>query len=314
MNVWTPDREGRLDDVVLGFDNLEGYLRKNPYFGALIGRYANRIANGRFKLDGQVYQLPVNNPPNTLHGGTRGFDSVSWQATEIEQNGEPALLLKYVSPDGEEGFPGRLEAEVTYSVGADNELRLDFHATTDKKTVLNLTNHSYFDLAGQAKGNVLDHVVTIASDRYLPIDEHLIPTGELAAVAETPFDFRTPRRIGERIDDQDAQLKLAIGYDHTYALSRDGGPEPVFAARAVDPVSERVLEVYTTQPGVQFYSGNHLTGSVTGKGGKVYEFRTGFCLETQAFPDSPNHPEFPSTVLTPGATFRATTVFKFSVV
>ncbi|HEX4773402.1 MAG TPA: aldose epimerase family protein [Bryobacteraceae bacterium] len=312
VNIWAPDREGKREDIALGFDTLDGYVHKNPYFGALVGRYANRIANGRFTLDGQVYQLPVNNPPNTLHGGFHGFDSVPWKAAEVHHNGSRALQLEYLSRDGEEGFPGNLQTTVLYSVTESNELRIDFHATTDKKTVLNLTNHSYFDLAGQGKGSVLDHVVTINADRYVPIDEHLIPTGALPAVAGTPFDFRTPRRIGERIDDPDPQLKLALGYDHTFVLSKDGANGPGFAAKAVEPKSGRTLEVYTTQPGVQFYTGNHLTGNVTGKGGVVYAFRTGFCLETQSFPDSPNHPDFPSTELAPGDDYRSTTIYRFS--
>jgi aldose 1-epimerase len=312
VNILAPDREGHEEDVALGFDTLEGYVHKNPYFGALVGRYANRIANGRFTLGGQVYQLPQNNGPNTLHGGLRGFDSVLWKATEADHNGSRALRLEYLSRDGEEGFPGNLSTNVTYSVTEENELRIDFHATTDKKTVLNLTNHSYFDLAGQGKGTVLDHVVTINADRYLPVDEHLIPTSTPAAVSGTPFDFRTPRRIGERIDDADHQLKLAVGYDHTFVLQKDGASGAGFAAKAVEPKSGRTLEVYTTQPGVQFYTGNHLTGAVAGKGGVVYGYRTGFCLETQAFPDSPNHPGFPSTELDPGQEFNATTIFRFS--
>jgi aldose 1-epimerase len=313
VSIAAPDREGHLDDVALGFDNLDGYVKKNPYFGALVGRYANRIAGGRFVLDGQTYQLPVNNPPNTLHGGVKGFDSVPWKATELAANGVAALQLEYSSRDGEEGFPGNLQTKVVYSVSEDNELRIDFHATTDKPTVLNLTNHSYFDLSGQGKGTVLNHVVTINADRYVPVDQHLIPTGELAGVAGTPFDFRTPRRIGDRIDEAHEQLKLAIGYDHTFVVNPDGAEGAAFAAKALDPGSGRVLEVFTTQPGVQFYSGNHLRGDVSGKGGAVYGFRTGFCLETQFFPDSPNQPSFPSTVLVPGREFRGTTIFRFSV-
>jgi aldose 1-epimerase len=313
VNILAPDRRGHLDDVALGFDTLDGYLHKNPYFGALIGRYANRIANGKFTLDGQTYQLAINNPPNTLHGGVKGFDSVLWKATELEHDGVSALQLEYLSRDREEGFPGNLQTKVIYSVTEGNELRIDFHATTDKKTVLNLTNHSYFDLSGQGKGAVLDHLVTINADRYLPVDEHLIPRGELAAVAGTPFDFRTPHRVGDRIEEAHEQLKLAIGYDHTFVLNKDGAAGAAFTAKAVDPKSGRAMEVYTTQPGVQFYTGNHLSANVTGKGGVTYGFRTGFCLETQFFPDSPNQPDFPSTVLVPGTEYRGTTVFRFFV-
>jgi aldose 1-epimerase len=313
VSVATPDREGRFDDVVLGFDNLDGYVHKNPYFGALVGRYANRIAGGRFTLDGETYQLPVNSPPNTLHGGAKGFDSVPWKAAELAVSGVPALQLEYTSRDGEEGFPGNLQTKVAYTVREDNELRIDWHATTDKPTVLNLTNHSYFDLSGQGKGTVVNHVVTINADRFVPVDQHLIPTGELVDVAGTPFDFRTPHRIADRIDDANDQLKLAAGYDHTFVINHDGARGPAFAAKAVDPSSGRVLEVFTTQPGVQFYSGNHLRGDVRGKGGAVYGFRTGLCFETQFFPDSPNQPSFPSTVLEPGSEYRNTTIFRFSV-
>ncbi len=312
VQVLTPDRQGRTEDIALGFDNLEGYVHKNPYFGALVGRYANRIAYAQFKLDGQTYHLAVNNPPNSLHGGTKGFDKVVWTAEETRGESGPALQLKYRSPDGEDGYPGNLDVTVVYSLRDDNELHLDFTAMTDKKTVLNLTNHSYFDLSGQGKGNILNHVVSIDADRFVPINENLIPTGELAEVAGTPFDFRTPRRVGDRIDEENKQLKLAMGYDHTFVLNRSGD-KPSLAARATDPDSGRVLEVSTTQPGVQFYSGNHLDGTVHGKGGVVYGFRMGFCLETQFFPDSPNQPNFPSTELQAGETFRASTIFRFSI-
>src|SRR5947209_1045925 len=312
VQIHVPDRTGRVADVVLGFDDLAGYVQKNPYFGALVGRYANRIANAKFKLDGIEYCLDANSPPNTLHGGKRGFDSVPWRASESQNSQGARLDLQYRSADGEEGFPGNLDARVQYSLTDGNELRIDFTATTDKKTVLNLTNHTYFDLAGQGSGTVLDHVFEIAADRFVPVDPNLIPTGQLPPVAGTPFDFRHPARAGERIDADDEQLKRAIGYDHTYVLNHSGAA-PGFAARAVDPASGRMLEVFTTQPGVQFYTGNHLDGTVKGKGGVVYAFRTGFCLETQHFPDSPNQPDFPSTELNPGDTWKSTTIFRFGI-
>lgn len=311
VNIYAPDRMGKVEDIALGFDDLAGYVAKNPYFGALVGRYANRIAYARFELDGRTYHLDPNDPPNTLHGGKLGFDKVLWGARETEIDGEPALELSHTSPDGHEGFPGALQARVVYRL-IQNELRIDFVATTDKKTVLNLTNHSYFDLAGQGKGKILDHVVTIDADRYTPIDRDLVPTGELAPVEGTPFDFRQPRRIGERIDDRNEQLKLALGYDHNFVLNGGGGDTPAFAARAVEPDSGRMLEVFTTQPGVQFYTGNHLKGDVKGKGGVVYAYRTGLCLETQHFPNSPNQPGFPTTELSPGQEFRSSTIFRFA--
>lgn len=312
VKVLTPDRNGEITDIALGFDDLEGYLEDNPYFGALVGRYANRIANAQFVLDGHIYKLAANDGSNSLHGGSRGFDKVVWTPSDTTVDGEPALELRYLSVDGEDGYPGNLDVHVTYRLTEGNELYIEYRATTDKKTVLNLTNHSYFDLSGEGQGNVLDHVVSIDADRFTPVDQNLIPTGELKSVAGTPFDFRTPMRVGERIDEKNEQLKLGIGYDHNFVLNRTGSGL-AFAARAVEPKSGRVLEVLTTQPGLQFYSGNHLTGSVIGKGGVTYGFRMGFCLETQHFPDSPNHREFPSTELSPGEEFRSTTVFRFAV-
>jgi len=241
-----------------------------------------------------------------------GFDKVIWKARKIEVDGVPALELTYVSADGEEGYPGTLTVRVVYTLTDENELRLDYHATTDKKTVLNLTNHSYFDLSGQGKGNVLDHIVTIHAGRFTPVNRNLIPTGELQDAANTPFDFTTPHRIGDRIDDKNEQLKLALGYDHNYVLNRSGSNDPVHAASAVHPATGRVLDVLTTQPGVQFYTGNHLDGTVKGKNGVIYGFRSGFCLETQHFPDSPNQPNFPSTELSPGQEYRSVTIFKLS--
>ena len=314
VTLTAPDRAGHFDDIVLGFGDLAGYLEKNPYFGALVGRYANRIAEAKFTLDGHTYHLASNNAPNSLHGGGVGFDKVAWEAHGAMAEQNPALELTYVSRDGEEGYPGTLRVRVLYTLTDSNELRIDYQATTDKKTVLNLTNHSYFDLSGQGNANVPDHVVTIYADRFTPVNEHLIPTGELQSVAGTPFDFRTPHRVGDRIDQKNDQLKLAIGYDHNFVLNRAVAEDLVPAARAEHPGSGRVLEVSTTQPGIQFYSGNHLDGTVKGKNDVAYGFRSGFCLETQHFPDSPNQPEFPSTELNPGQTYRSTTVFKLSVV
>ncbi len=307
-----PDRNGMFEDVVLGFDSLDGYIGKNPYFGALVGRYANRIANGEFSLDGHTYELARNNGPNALHGGVRGFDKVVWTGAEIPSGNGQTLELKYLSKDGEEGYPGDLSVTVTYALNDQNELKIEYEATTDKSTVLNLTNHSYFDLAGQSSGNILQHRVQINADKFTPVNSNLIPTGELRSVEGTPFDFRNATPIGFRIDDQDEQLQYGEGYDHNFVLNGSGGALSV-AARVMEPRSGRVLEVLTTQPGVQFYTGNHLDGSAKGKGGTVYGFRYGFCLETQHFPDSPNQPNFPSTELKPGQRYRGTTIFRFSV-
>ncbi len=312
VNLRTPDRNGKFEDVVLGFDDLEGYLGKNPFFGALVGRYANRIANGEFKLDGEVYKLARNNGPNALHGGLKGFDKVVWHAKEISTGEGAALELKYLSKDGEEGYPGNLNVTVTYTLTNDNALRLDYQATTDKDTVLNLTNHSYFDLSGHFAGRILNDQVTIRADKFTPVNSNLIPTGELRNVDGTAFDFRKPSAIGARINENDEQLKYAMGYDHNFVLTRIG-EGPSLAARVRDPESGRVLEVFTTQPGVQFYTGNHLDGSVKGKGGKIAAFRSAFCLETQHFPDSPNQPSFPSTELKPGQRYHEVTIFRFSV-
>ncbi len=311
VNLKTPDRRGEFGDIVLGFDTLDGYIQKNPYFGALIGRYANRIAHGEFQLNGTRYTLARNNGENSLHGGLRGFDKVSWQAREVESAQGPALELSYLSKDGEEGFPGNLQVTVRYALTDANELKIDYEATTDKDTVLNLTNHSYFDLSGSSAGDVVDSVVTIHADQFTPVNAHLIPTGELRAVDGTPFDFRKPTKISARIDQNDQQLVFGQGYDHNYVLNRSG-IAPALAAVAHDTRSGRVLEVLTTQPGMQFYTGNHLDGSVKGKGGIAYRYRSGMCFETQHFPDSPNQPQFPSTELTPGEHYRATTVFRFA--
>jgi aldose 1-epimerase len=307
VSLKVPDRNGSLGDVVLGFDNLDGYLKPGPYFGAIIGRYGNRIAQGKFTLDGVTYSLAKNNGENTLHGGTRGFDKRLWKAA---RSSGQSLELTYLSKDGEEGFPGNLSTTVTYTLTNNNELKIDYSATTDKDTVLTLTNHSYFNLAGQGEGDVLAHQVTIHADRFTPVDKTLIPTGELRSVAGTPFDFRQPHTIGERIDSADEQLALGGGYDHNYVLNRTGSGLEL-AARVMEPKTGRVLEVLTTEPGVQFYTANSL--STTGKGGKAYGRRSAFCLETEHFPDSPNKPAFPSVVLKPGGHYQTTTVYRFSI-
>jgi aldose 1-epimerase len=305
----TPDRSGRPADIVLGFDSLDGYLEGSPYFGAVVGRYGNRIANGRFTLDGQTYSLATNNGPNHLHGGVRGFDKVVWSAEAL--SGRPGVAFSRRSPDGEEGYPGNLDVRVVYELTDRDELVVEYRATTDKATPVNLTQHSYFNLAAQ--GDVLGHQLMIEADRYTPVSSTLIPTGELAPVQGTPFDFRTPAAIGSRIGQSDEQLKNGGGYDHNFVLNRPG-PGRQLAARVVEPTTGRTLEVSTTEPGVQFYSGNFLDGTITGKGGRVYQRRSGFCLETQHFPDSPNHPKFPSTILRPGAVYQSQTVFRFGVV
>lgn len=310
VSLRAPDREGKFEDVVLGFDSFDGYWKKNPYLGALVGRYANRIANAEFKLNGVTYRLARNNGENSLHGGLRGFDKVLWKAKETAAGDSGGLELSYLSKDGEEGYPGNLSVIVTYTLTDANELRIVYGAMTDKDTVLNLTNHSYFDLTGRGGGHILDHEVTIFADRFTPVNEHLIPTGELRTVAGTPFDFRKPVPIGAHIADADEQLRLGDGYDHNFVLN-DNGHELTPAARVREPQSGRVLEVLTTEPGVQFYTGNHLDGTVTGKNGIVYGYRAAFCLETQHFPDSPNHPKFPRTDLKLGERFQSTTVFKF---
>jgi aldose 1-epimerase len=312
VTLCTPDRNGKFDDIVLGFDSLDGYLQKNPYFGALVGRYANRIANAEFSLHGKTYKLAQNDGPNSLHGGTKGFDKVVWTARESSGKDNSALQLSYLSKDGEDGYPGNLMTTVTYTLTDGDELKIDYEATTDKDTVINLTNHSYFDLSGQGSGKILDHEVTINAGKFTPVNSNLIPTGELKDVKGTPFDFTKPTRIGAHIDEKDPQLQYGVGYDHNFVLNRNGNGLAL-AARVKDPKSGRVLEVSTTQPGVQFYTGNHLDGQVRGKGGVLYGFRFGFCLETQHFPDSPNQPNFPSAVLKAGQKYQGTTVFKFSV-
>ncbi len=311
--IKAPDRNKHFDDVVLGFDSLDGYTSKSNtgYFGALIGRYANRIAKGTFTLDGKEYHIPTNEPPNMLHGGNRGFNKRVWDA-KVVPGRVPVLELHYLSPDGEEGFPGNLNVTVRYSLDDQNELRIDYAATTDKDTVLNLTNHSYFNLAGPGKGTILNHKLTLEADQFTPIDKTLIPTGAIESVAGTPLDFRKATAIGERINDNYEQLKLAHGYDQNFVLNSGGHDSLALAAKVEDPSSGRVLEVLTTQPGVQFYSGNFLNGKTVGIGGP-FEYRSALALETQHFPDSPNHSNFPSTVLHPGQRFHETTLYRFSV-
>ncbi|MDJ1469385.1 aldose epimerase family protein [Cytophagaceae bacterium DM2B3-1] len=312
---WTaPDKDGKYEDVVLGCDSLDGYLKGVPYFGALIGRYGNRIGKGKFTLDGKTYTLATNNGPNALHGGKVGFDKVLWEATPVEGE-EPSLKLTYVSKDGEEGYPGTLTTEVVYQLKNDNSLQISYKATTDKPTVVNLTNHTYFNLTGGVKRDILDHEVTLYADKLVPVDKGLIPTGELKPVAGTPFDFNTSTKIGARINDSsDVQIKYGLGYDHCWVLkeSKESKDSLKHVATVYEPTSGRVLDTYTTEPAVQFYTGNFLDGTITGKNGIVYKHRYGFCLETEHYPDSPNKPSFPSTVLRPGETYATTTVYKFS--
>jgi len=307
-----PDRRGHFADVVLGFDRLDPYLAGHPYFGAIVGRYANRIAKGSFTLDGETYALAVNSNDNHLHGGTTGFDKILWRAQSRSTPEGPQLALGYVSPDGEEGYPGRLDVTVTYTLTHDNSLRIDYRAATDKPTSVNLTNHSYFNLAGQGSGSTLDHRVSIDADRFTPVDVGLIPTGELRRVRDTPMDLREPIAIGARIDDNHEQLRFAGGYDHNWVLNK-GEAELSLAARVLEPTTGRVMEVLTREPGVQFYTANFLDGSLSGKEGAVYARRCALCLETQHFPDSPNRPEFPSTILRPGDRYDTTTIYRFSI-
>ena len=308
----TPDRHGVLADIVLGYDNITGYLAQSPYFGAIVGRYGNRIAKGRFTLDGVTHALAVNNGVNALHGGLVGFDKVMWHAEPFDSasNGHVGVVFTYTSVDGEEGYPGTLHATVTYTLTDSDELSIEYRATTDKATPVNLTQHSYFNLAGQGGGSIVNQVISINADAYTPVDSTLIPTGELRPVAGTAFDLRTPVGIGVHLNEQDRQLKIAGGYDHNFVLNRSGNGL-VLAARAYDPPSGRVLEVSTTEPGLQFYTGNFLDGTIVGKGGSTYARRYGFCLETQHFPDSPNQKAFPSAILRPSSEYRSRTVFAF---
>jgi aldose 1-epimerase len=309
VSLKMPDKNGHFDDMVLGYDTLESYLNKSPYFGALIGRYGNRIGGAKFMLDGATYMLATNDGPNMLHGGFKGFDKRVWTADARKSADGPQLVLNYLSKDGEEGFPGNLNVTATYTLMNDNSLRLEYHATTDKDTVLNLTHHSYFNLAG--KGDILGHVVMIPADRFTPVDATLIPTGELRPVDNTPFDFRTPTAIGARIGQRDEQLKFGKGYDHNWIVNKNPG-KLALMARVTEPTTGRVMEVWSTEPGLQFYSGNFLDGTIIGKGGRVYAHRDAFCMEPQHFPDSPNKPAFPTVELKPGQTFNNIILYRFS--
>lgn len=306
VSLEVPDHKGQIKDITLGHDTLEGYLKASPYFGSTIGRYANRIAQARFTLNGKIYELAANDGSNHLHGGLKGFDKVVWKAKPVEGEKWVGVEFTYLSPDGEEGYPGNLAVKVTYLLTEDNELKINYEAETDKPTPINLTHHSYFNLKGQGEGDILDHVLMINADYFTPVNDQLIPTGEIQTVKGTPFDFTTPHPIGERINE------VPGGYDHNFVLNKKEG-ELALAARVAEPESGRVMEILTTEPGVQFYSGNFLDGTIIGKGGKVYHKHYGFCLEPQHFPNSPNQSNFPSTILNPGEKFESQTILKFSV-
>lgn len=314
VRLLVPDRAGRLDDVVLGYPRVEDYVRATPYFGAIVGRYGNRIAQGRFTLDGQTYTLATNNSPGGrpchLHGGLRGFDKVLWQAEPVVEGERAGLRLRYRSRDGEEGYPGNLDVTVHYWLEADTTLRIEYEASTDRSTPVNLTNHSYFNLRGEGSGDILGHVLTFQASRMTPVDAGLIPTGRIVAVKGTPFDFTTPHAIGDRVTVADEQLGFGGGYDHNWVLDHPPG-ESGLAATVYEPFSGRVMEVWTVEPGLQFYCGNFLDGSNVGKSGRAYQHRHGFCLEAQHFPDSPNQPAFPTTILRPGKTYRTVTSYRF---
>jgi len=304
VSLEVPDRNGKLDDITLGYETLDEYIANSPYFGAVVGRYGNRIAKARFTLDGVEYKLAANDGENALHGGIKGFDKVVWDAEPVRTDDAVGVRFTYLSKDGEEGYPGNLHATVTYSLTNDNEFKIEYEATTDKPTVINLTHHTYWNLNGPGRRDILDHELMINADRYTPVDAGLIPTGELKSVKGTPMDFTKPTPIGSRID------QVEGGYDHNYVLNSGGG-KLALAARVHDPETGRVMEIYTTEPGIQFYSGNFLDGTITGKYGLVYYKHYAMCLETQHFPDSPNKPQFPSVVLRPGETYRHVTVHKF---
>jgi len=306
VSLETPDRDGNFADIILGFDTLDGYFTEHPYFGVIVGRYANRIGKGRFMLDGVEYKLATNNGPNHLHGGVKGFDKVVWKVENVKAKDDTAMVkLSYFSKDGQEGYPGNLNCSVTYTLTKDNELRIDYEATTDKTTIVNLTNHAYWNLAGQGSGDILGHELMLNADKYTPVDEGLIPTGEIKEVKDSPMDFTKPTTIGSRID------QVTGGYDHNYVL-KGGVGKLTLAARVYEPTTGRVMEITTVEPGIQFYSGNFLDGTIAGKSGKAYKKHYGFCLETQHYPDSPNKPNFPSVVLKPGEKYNSVTVHKFS--
>lgn len=310
-SIQTPDRTGKRADIALGFDSLAGYVAGSPYFGAVVGRYANRIARGQFTLDGVTYHLARNNGPNTLHGGQRGFDKVLWSGEPFHSDSAAGVRLRYESPDGEEGYPGAVSVQVTYTLTDGDELIVDYEASTTKPTPLNLSQHTYWNLHGDGQGSILDHVLTLNASAFTPVDSTLIPTGQRAPVAGTPFDFRQPTAIGARIDDSHEQLRFGRGYDHNWVLDQITHAALTHAARLEDPMSGRQIDISTTEPGMQFYSGNFLDGTIKGTGGHVYGHRTGLCLETQHFPDSPNHANFPSTILRPGQHYRSRTIIAF---
>jgi aldose 1-epimerase len=307
VKIIVPDRNGKFDDVALGCDRFTAYLRQTAYLGAIVGRYGNRIALGKFELAGKNYQLPINNPPNSLHGGTRGFDKCVWKEEPVDSD-SPAIRFSLFSPDGDQGYPGNLFASVTYTLNDDNELRISYQATSDKPTVINLTNHTYFNLAGAGHGTILGHLLTLHARSYLPVDATLIPTGELRPVAGTPWDFLQPTPMGLHLQQTGGK---PAGYDHTYVLEKGFFSNWALAAEVEEPTTGRTLKVFTDQPGVQFYTGNFLDGTIVGKGGAPYRPHDGFCLETQHYPDSPNHSDFPSTVLNPGDTYETATVYQF---
>jgi aldose 1-epimerase len=312
-SIRVPDRFGVFKNIALGFDSLDKYLGEHPYFGAIAGRYANRIANGRFSLDGQEYVLAQNDGPNSLHGGMKGFDKVIWSAEEVTDRNNHGVKLAYLSPDGEEGYPGNLDVTVIYWLTDNNELKIEYAMTSDARTVVNVTNHSYFNLRGEGEGTIYDHILTLNADSYTPTNETQIPTGEIADVAGTPFDFRTPKAIGSGQRSSHPQILMAKGYDHNFILNRNGlyAGEVGFVARAYEPTSGRIMEVWTTEPAVQFYAGNFLDSTLVGTSGRLYRQSDGFALETQHYPDSPNQPHFPSTVLEPNTSYHSTTIYKF---
>ncbi len=312
-SIRLPDKNGKFDDIVLGYDDLQEYVDNNPYFGCIVGRYGNRIGNAKFTLNGEEIILAKNDGENNLHGGLRGFDKVLWNVEPAAEKDSQSLKLTYLSKDGEEGFPGNLKVTVTYTLTNDNSFRIDYMATTDKPTVVNLTNHTYWNFAGEGSGDILGHQLMLNADSYTPVDQGLITTGEIISVENTPMDFRSPAAIGDRIESDYEQIKFGKGYDHNWVLNKKETDKPDLAATVYEPVSGRCMEIFTTEPGIQFYSGNFLDGSIIGKSGRAYEFRNGFCLETQHFPDSPNKPEFPSVVLEPGETYKTTTIHRFSV-